>query len=90
LINDPNRPELVNIGNRAEVTIGDLVQRVAARFDYQGPILWDHSPEREGQHRKPSGSSYDPGFNWTDLDTGLGEVCGWFSQHYPKIRGIHQ
>ena len=82
----------VNIGNTSEVSIREIVQKVCSLYDYSGPVEWD-SAKPEGIFRKPSCNQkfLDLGWEqeqWTPFDTALGNVCSWFSQNYPFIRGV--
>jgi GDP-L-fucose synthase len=72
-----------------EVSIRELVETVARKMHFTGPIEFDAS-KPDGQFRKPSDTSklrrYLPEFQWTPLDEGIERTVEWFLRHYPTLR----
>lgn len=82
----------VNIGNSQEISIKDLSNIIVKELEYQGRVVW-HSDMPNGQHRKPSSKEkieklgYSKKF--TDIATGVGKTCTWYSKNYPNVRGVN-
>ncbi|MEX2176163.1 MAG: GDP-L-fucose synthase [Pirellulaceae bacterium] len=80
-----DRPEPLNLGSGQEVTIRDLVERLAQLCRYEGAIHWD-AAQPDGQPRRcldTSRAAREIGF-WagTCLDDGLAETIAWYQQHH--------
>ena len=82
-------PEIINISSGRQITIRELVERVAAVTDYTGHIQWDTT--------KPDGQLYK-GFDVTrlhqqlgfsvptSLTVGLQKTLAWFIENYDTAR----
>ena len=82
----------INIGNTGEISIFNLVSKVADSLGIDQPNeIWDTS-KPEGQFRKPSCNKkfidMFPDFKYTDIETGLKETADWFKKEYPNVRGV--
>jgi GDP-L-fucose synthase len=82
----------INIGNTNEISIKNVAKKIKKLLNYKGKIKWDTS-QPNGQLRKPSSNQKLLDLGWkkedyTDFDEGLRNVCEWFKESYPNIRGI--
>lgn len=82
----------INIGTTGEISIFNLVSKVADSLGIDQPNeIWDTS-KPEGQFRKPSCNKkfidMFPDFEYTDIETGLKETADWFKKEYPNVRGV--
>ena len=82
----------VNIGTLGEISIFNLVSKVADALGIDYPDeVWD-TEKPEGQYRKPSSNKnftdMFPDFKYTDIETGLKETAEWFIDSYPNVRGV--
>lgn len=82
----------INIGKTEEISICDIVLKIAEILNYDGEIIWDEKMP-EGQYRKPSSNkrflNICNDFSYTSLDDGLKNTCDWFIEKYPNIKGIN-
>lgn len=96
--NDCKFTRLVNIGTTDEITIKEawetLKLKVGMKFDR---VIWDKS-KPQGQHRKPSDNAKflelhkevtGEDFKYASFDEGITEVCDWFLENHPNVRGVH-
>jgi GDP-L-fucose synthase len=76
--------EPVNIGAGFEITIKELVEKIAKLTDFKGEIRWDYS-KPDGQPRRRLDVSRATklfGFEAkTDFDKGLKTTIDWYNQH---------
>ena len=79
-----NGPEPVNIGAGFEITIKDLVEKIAHLTGFSGEIRWDPT-KPDGQPRRCLDTSRAKdyfGFEAaTDFETGLKATIDWYRQH---------
>ena len=78
-------PEPVNIGAGFEISIRELVEKVAALVGYRGIVIWDAS-KPEGQPRRCLDTSRARQFGFeaaTRLDEGLRVTVDWWRQQNP-------
>ena len=79
-----DKPEPVNIGSGEEITIGELVERVAKACRFEGRIAWDAS-KPDGQPRRcldTHRAAQEFGFRaTTSLAAGLRETADWYEAH---------
>ncbi|MHC5060990.1 MAG: GDP-L-fucose synthase family protein [Planctomycetota bacterium] len=79
-----NKPEAVNIGAGFEITIKDLVKKIAELAGFGGEIRWDSS-KPDGQPRRRldvSRAKAQFGFEAkTDFDEGLKKTIQWYVEH---------
>ena len=92
LLENYDDPTPINIGNTGEISIFDLVSKVASCMGIDQPDeIWDTS-KPEGQHRKPSCNDrfreICPDFKYTSMNQGLKETVKWFEENYPNVRGV--
>jgi len=84
-------PEPVNIGNPEQVSIKELAQIISEEIGYEGGCNFDRS-KPDGQYQKPSSNEKLRSLGWdgqyTSLREGIRETVDFFSNRYPKIRGI--
>ncbi|MFW6060016.1 MAG: GDP-L-fucose synthase family protein [Phycisphaeraceae bacterium] len=77
-------PEPINLGTGQEITIKDLVERIAALTDFAGEIRWD-ATKPDGQPRRcldTKRAAQQLGWQArTSLDDGLRETIAWWRAH---------
>lgn len=84
-----NGSEPVNIGAGFEITIKDLVHKIARLTGFEGHIQWDPS-KPDGQPRRcldtQRARDYFGFTAKTDFDTGLKQTIEWYRQHKSEIK----
>ncbi|GAF85547.1 unnamed protein product, partial [marine sediment metagenome] len=84
-----NAPEPVNLGTGREITIKDLVEKIAPLCGFSGKIEWDSS-KPDGQPRRRLDTSrakdYFDFVAQTDLDEGLAKTIDWYKRNKSKIK----
>lgn len=84
-----NGPEPVNIGAGFEITIKDLVEKIAALCGFSGEVRWDAS-KPDGQPRRCLDVSRAKdyfGFRaQTNFETGLKATIEWYRENKSKLR----
>ena len=73
--------EPVNVGSGEEISIADLVRRVAAYAEFHGAVVWDTSkPNGQPRRRLDVGRAREEfGFRArTSLDEGLRRTVDWY------------
>lgn len=79
--------ESVNISTDNQISIGDLITRIAAILDYKGEIL--RKPKRDADVLSHNASNQKVRslitYSLTDFDTGLRETLDWYVQRLPKV-----
>jgi GDP-L-fucose synthase len=82
-----DRPDSVNLGNGQEISIRDLVQKVARHAGFAGRIEWDTS-KPNGQPRRcldVTRAREQFGFTArTDFDRGLENTIDWYRAQIQK------
>ncbi len=76
--------EPVNLGSGVEISIKDLVERIATLMAYKGEIRWDTSKPNGQPRRRVDVTRAREWFGFvaeTDFDTGLKELIAWFKQN---------
>ena len=78
-----NEPEPVNIGSGFEITIKELINKIAALTGFEGEIVWD-TGKPDGQPRRSLDTSrafQKIGFRAkTDFDEGLKKTIDWYGK----------
>lgn len=72
----------------AEISIKELVYKIAQIFDFKGEIIFEAQAE-EGQYKKTASNAklqQCHKFQFTSLDDGLTETIKWFNENYPNVR----
>lgn len=79
-----NQSDPVNIGSGFEISIKDLVEKIAKIIGFEGDLVWDTS-KPNGQPRRALDTSRAKerfGFTaWTDFDEGLKKTIDWYLEH---------
>ncbi len=79
-----NESEPVNIGSGFEISIKDLVEKIARMTGFEGKLVWDTS-KPNGQPRRALDTSRAKekfGFEAkTDFEAGLQETIDWYREH---------
>ena len=79
-----NEPVPINLGGGQEISIRDLVTKIAAACGYTGRVVWDAS-KPDGQPRRALDISRARDLlGWRprqDFDTGLATTVGWWRAH---------
>ena len=77
--------EAVNLGTQCEISIKDLVEKIAKLTKFEGKITWD-TTQPDGQPRRCIDTQRALerfGFQAkTSIDQGLAETVAWFEEHY--------
>ena len=86
-----NEPDPINIGLTNERSISSVVNLVCKELGYAGPVIWDASKPM-GQLRKPSSNESFLNIGWdvdtyTPFEAGIKQMCKWFIEAYPNVRG---
>jgi GDP-L-fucose synthase len=76
------------LSNSKEISIKELVKKIAEAMEFNGEILWDRT-KPNGQARKPSDSSplkaKFSDFKFTSIEDGLTSTVKWFVENYDSI-----
>src|SRR5207244_9344750 len=78
-----NSSDPVNLGSGEEISIKDLVGKVAAAVGFKGRIVWDSSKPNGQPRRKLDTQRAEERFAFrsrTDFDEGLRRTVDWFRQ----------
>jgi GDP-L-fucose synthase len=79
-----NKSDPVNLGAGFEITIKDLVEKIASLMHFEGKLTWD-TTKPNGQPRRcldTSRATREFGFTArTDFDTGLAETIAWYREY---------
>jgi GDP-L-fucose synthase len=77
----------VNLGSHYEISIRDLVTKIAQHTGFDGEIVWDTSKPNGQPRRKLDVSRAESAFNFhatTDFDNGLRKTIDWYIQARAK------
>jgi GDP-L-fucose synthase len=82
----------INIGNTEEYCLKDVIEMLKSALDYRGEVVYNLDKPK-GQIRKPSSNQKLLDLGWqkewyTPLEIGLSNSCKWFTDNYPKVRGV--
>jgi GDP-L-fucose synthase len=82
-------PDKVILSTSDEVSIKQLAEEIADKFNFKGNIIFDKSKE-DGQLRKNTSNevlkSIVGDFNFTKLSNGISETINWFENNYYNCR----
>ena len=76
----------LNVGTGKDISIKELAEKIAKKFNYSGKIIWDKS-KPDGTPRKLLDVSRINSLGWEakiDLDKGLENTIQNFKENYPK------
>ncbi len=76
--------EPVNIGSSFEISIKDLLEKIARMTGFEGEIVWDTSKPNGQPRRKLDTSRAEAWFGFkaaTDFETGLQRTINWYVQN---------
>lgn len=76
-----NEPVPINLGTNSEISIKNLVSKVARICGYNGEIIWNHSRPDGQPRRRVDASRAMSLLGWeaaTDLETGLKQTVDWY------------
>jgi len=79
-----NKSEPINLGAGFEITIKDLVEKIAKLTGFKGEIEWDHSKPDGQPRRMLDVSKAKKEFDFTaktDFDEGLKKTVEWYSKN---------
>lgn len=83
-----NRSEPVNLGSEMEISIRDLVEKIAEVADFEGEINWDISKPDGQMRRRLDVSKAKKYFGWeaqTDFEVGLERTVEWYEANRNAI-----
>jgi len=86
-----DKPDPVNLGNGAEIPIGDLATKIAVMTSFNGSIRWDASYPNGQPRRSPDVSRAANEFTFqarTTLDEGLRKTIDWFLAQNAPPRAV--
>ncbi|MCJ7695510.1 MAG: GDP-L-fucose synthase, partial [Anaerolineaceae bacterium] len=75
--------EPVNIGSSFEISIKDLIEKIAQMTGFEGKIVWDKTKPNGQPRRKLDTSRAESAFGFsaqTDFDKGLQNTINWYVQ----------
>jgi UDP-glucuronate decarboxylase len=79
---DIDGSEPINLGNPAELTVGDLAERVLAMTGATNRIIYRPLPQDDPTRRRPDITRAKEVLGWTPrvlLEEGLAQTCAWFA-----------
>lgn len=80
---------ILSVGEEQEVSIGDVANIIAKKFDYQKSIKFDNS-KPDGQYKKTASNkkliTLIDDFNFIDIEEGINNTIDWFIENYDKAR----
>ena len=79
-----DKSEPVNLGAGFEITIKDLIEKIAKLTGFKGKIEWDHSKPDGQPRRMLDVSKAKKEFDFTaktDFDEGLKKTIGWYKKN---------
>jgi len=80
--------EPVNLGSGTEISIRDLIERIADLTGFEGDVVWDTSKPDGQPRRRLDTSRAKEYFDWeaqTSLDAGLRETIDWYERNREAI-----
>jgi len=84
-----NQSEPVNLGAGFEISIKDLVEKIAKQMNFNGKIIWDKT-KPDGQPRRcldVARAKKEFGFEAkTNFDKGLKKTINWYQQNRSKLK----
>jgi len=81
-------PEPVNLGSGMEISIRDLVERIADLTGFEGEVEWDTTKPDGQPRRRLDTSRAKEYFDWeasTEFEEGLRETIDWYETHREEI-----
>ena len=90
---ESNENLILSVGEKDEVSIGDVAHEIAKAMDYEGHLTFDNS-FANGQHKKTASNlrlvheleNTGYSFQFTPLKNGIHESVKWFVDNYSKCR----
>jgi GDP-L-fucose synthase len=82
------KPEPVNIGSGAEISIRDLVDLIARITGFTGEVVWDRTKPDGQPRRRLNVSRAEKEFGFrarTSLEEGIRETVDWYSRTHLKV-----
>jgi GDP-L-fucose synthase len=80
---------ILSVGEDQEVSIGDVANIIATKFDYQKSIKFDNS-KPDGQYKKTASNkkliTLIDNFKFIDIKEGINNTIDWFIENYDKAR----
>lgn len=83
-----DKSQAINIGSGEEISIQDLVTKIADEMGYTGGIDWDTSKPDGQPRRRLDISRAETEFDWsasTDFDDGIRKTISWFEENRETI-----
>ncbi|MDY6866729.1 MAG: GDP-L-fucose synthase [Chloroflexota bacterium] len=80
-----NQSDPVNIGSGFEISIKDLVEKIAKMTDFEGELVWDTSKPNGQPRRALDTTRAQERFGFTartDFDEGLKKTIDWYLEHH--------
>jgi GDP-L-fucose synthase len=89
LLQNYDRPEIINIGTGQDITIRELAKLICAVVGFEGDLAWDRS-KPDGTPRKLLDVSKIESLGWkakTSLRNGIAQTYRWFVAHPADLQG---
>ncbi|WP_156678230.1 UDP-glucuronic acid decarboxylase family protein [Sphingomonas profundi] len=80
---DIDGTEPVNLGNPAEMTVNELLDRILAIVDTEAPVVHKPMPQDDPRRRRPDIGRAQALLGWAPqvpLETGLARTAAWFAE----------
>jgi dTDP-glucose 4,6-dehydratase/GDP-L-fucose synthase len=82
-----DEPDPVNLGSSMEISIQNLIEKIADLTGFEGDIKWDTSKPDGQPRRKLDTSRATERFDWdatTSFEDGLERTIEWFEEHFEE------
>lgn len=82
-------PIIISVGEKDEVSIGEVAKTISEQFDFKGNLVFDTS-KADGQFKKTASNdkflSLYPDFQFTPFKDAIGDTVKWFKENYETAR----
>jgi len=82
---DEDEPIIFSVDEKDEITIKEVVERIAEAIEFKGVIEYD-TTKADGQYKKTASNAKlrerYPGFTFTPFKQGITETVKWFLENY--------
>lgn len=86
---DSNESIILSVGESEEISIGNVAELIAKKFDYLDNISFDKS-KSDGQYKKTADNSklmnLIDNFKFTKIEDGINKTIDWFIKNYDNCR----
>ena len=86
---DKVEPIILSVGEKEEVSIGQVAKLIAKKFNYLDSMIFDES-KPDGQYKKTASNaklmSLIGDYEFIDIEKGINDTIKWFEANYDKCR----